>query len=126
MRLFFRGFEATLLTVVRALGLYFGFYLGVFVISPFVVTFDAWSFLPLWAWMSLAVGVDVARSVALFSPRPSVPQDVRDGIMGSTVGWAAVGPGLRHRQPRCSLRSSVVASAAPLHRRVRFGRTRLR
>ena len=126
MGLFLRGSDAVVMTLVRALGLYFGFYFGIFVLAPFLVTFDAWSIVPLWGWMLVAVSLDVVRNLVQDCP-PVQPIRLADPRQtGVSTRRCEVGPGLRHRHPIRGPRIARVRHAAPPHRRVRFGRTRLR
>ena len=125
MGLFLCVFDAVMMTVVRAMGLYFGFYIGVFLLAPFLVVFDAWSVLPLWAWMLIAVGSDAVRNAVQDWPNRAPVPVVKHTLLRASPVWCDVGPGLRHRNPARGLRHAPVRTV-PMHRKVRFGRTRLR
>ena len=125
MGLFLCVFDAVMMTVVRALGLYFGFYMGVFVLAPYVVAFDAWSVLPLWSWMLVAVGLDAVHNVVQDWPDEEPIAATQHTLLRASPVWCEVGPGLRHRNPSRGLRHTSLRTV-PIHRKVRFGRTRLR
>ena len=125
MGLFLRGCDAMIMTIVRALGLYFGFYMGVFLLAPFVVVFDAWSILPLWAWMMAAVGLDAVHSIVQAWPNGEAKPSIEHTLLRASPVWCDAGPGLRHRNPSRGLRHARLRTV-PMHRKVRFGRTRLR
>ena len=125
MSVLVRRCDAAVMTLVRALGLYFGFYVGIFLVAPFVVVFDSWSILPLWAWMLAAVSMDVVRNAVRYVWNGDSIPLVEHTLLRASPVWCDVGPGLRHRNPSRGLRNVRVRSD-PLHRRVRFGRTRLR
>jgi hypothetical protein len=128
MKGFFRALKRLLVMVCRAIGLYVGVYVGVFFVAPFVVVFDAWSVLPLWGWMMFTVGVDVALALIAAWPRESVPLVV----MNDHAAWPTVQPqtsiGASHRvgrRPR-AVHGFMRGPAVPMHRRIRFGHSRLR
>ena len=125
MGLFLCVFDSVMMTVARALGLYFGFYIGVFLLAPFLVVFDAWSVLPLWVWMLIAVGSDAVRNVVRDWPNGAPVPVMKPTLLRASPVWCGVGPGLRHRNPSRGLRHASVRTV-PMHRKVRFGRTRLR
>ena len=126
MAFFFRIIQASLRTLARAIGLYFAYYLGLSVVLPLMLAFDAWSVLPLWACMLLAACADFVRALVLvvwFSDGSA------DGGGAATVGWdgAALPRAERSmvgamRIKRRSLRAIAGANTGPRHRRQQFGR----
>jgi hypothetical protein len=113
---------------IRAIGLYVGYYLGIFIVAPFVAVFDAWSVLPLWGWMASVVIVDALCTLIAAWPQDSVPDVfVNDHGAWPTMGpQTSIGAAIRvGRRPR-AVHGFMRGPAVPLHRRVRFGHTRLR
>lgn len=128
MVMFSRALDGLMMTGCRAIGLYVVVYAAVFIVAPFVVVFDAWSVLPLWGWMLFVVSADVVLALVAAWPRESVPLVA----MNDHAAWPTVRPqtsiGASHRmgrRPRV-IHGFMRASVTPMHRRVRFGHSRLR
>ena len=55
--------QASMRTLIRAVGLYLGYYLGFSVGVPLMLAFDAWSIVPLWACMLIAALAEFVHAV---------------------------------------------------------------
>ena len=55
--------QASMRTLIRAVGLSLGYYLGFSVGVPLMLAFDAWSIVPLWACMLIAALAEFVHAV---------------------------------------------------------------
>ena len=123
-----RGIEIGTASVVRGAGLYLFFYLYIFVLIPLTLAME--SLLPMPLWSLVAIYTTIIFSMELIS---MWPQDRLEPVPLSGPRTSMVGSGRREigpRRPRiravCGAASVVATVHRPLHRQVRFGRTRLR
>ena len=122
MKKLFRWFDASIDVLISGLSMYVGYYIGIFLVAPFVGAFDQWSVIPLWLWMLSAVAVDAIWK------RVHVPSPVAydESFSASCVSRARFRPAVRvGRRPR-TMSAMNTSALAPLHRQIRFGRTRIR
>ena len=122
MEKLFRWCDASLDVLISGLSMYVGYYIGIFLVAPFVGAFDQWSVIPLWMWMFSAVAAD-----ALWKKLQMAPQiEVNETWSAACVSRAKFRPAVRvGRRPRV-MSAMNTSTLVPFHRQIRFGRTRIR
>ena len=113
--------------LVRAICMYLGFYLAIFLGGPVLAMVDEWTGLSLWSWWLLAIGVSFAGDLIAVWPEDRLEPVALTGA--SSAAWRPGTPSIGGRV-RVGMRPKRVAfgpsTGGALHRRVRFGHTRLR
>ena len=126
MAFFFRISQATLRTLVRAIGLYLAYYLGFSVVLPLMLAFDAWSILPLWACMLLAALADFVRALILvvwFSDEANERTgSAKPAWTDPIIPFEGLAPVPAAGLKRRPVRGVVGANIGPRYRRQHFGR----
>jgi hypothetical protein len=121
------GLDWVVDVLVRAVSMYLGFYLTVFLGEPLLAIIDAWTGLSLWSWWLLFIGGTIAGDLYLLIPEDRLEPVELEGL--SVTPWRSGAPSMggRVRVGRRPRSVGFVASGGlPPHRRVRFGHTRLR
>lgn len=121
-------FRAIYGAIYRGVFLYLSFYAYIFVLVPLTVAFDSWSPIPIWGWMGL-----YSAGVFLIELSREWPEERIDPVtlVGPSVCAQPSGGRVVHlRRGRLRTARAVVGVMtpipSPLHRQLRFGRTRIR